>query len=162
MAITDQDLRSEQSRHINLRTRISIWVIVIGLANFLAYAVAYDVIGGEAVHGYVGKKTVDGKIVERHYFLVESGDAKETSRAVWIYSAVHSTSIWVTVGAILLAMLTLAKDRIISSMRSTIIRGRTFITIVATIVTLVCVLMTLRFTLVLIRSVNNPVEIPGP
>ena len=65
-------------------------------------------------------------------------------------------------GAVLLAMLTLAKDRIVSSMRSAIIRGRTFITIVAAIITVACVLMTVRFTLVLIDLVNNPVTSVGP
>ena len=35
------------------RTKVCIWLIVLGLANFMAYAVAYDVIDGEAVHGDV-------------------------------------------------------------------------------------------------------------
>ncbi len=162
------DLRSERSRAITLRTRICIWVIAVGLANFLGYAVAYTVIDGEAVHGYVRTVTTpDGKVV-REYYLWDSMRTsptpepdsraykfRRTSRGVWIYSAIHSTSIWITVGAVLLAMLTLAKDRIVSSMRSTIIRGRTFITIVATLVTVICVWLTIRFTLVLIRQVTG-------
>jgi hypothetical protein len=155
------DFRSEVSHAMTRRTRICIWVIIIGLANFLAYAVAYDAVGGEAVHGGVRAERIDGKLV-RHYFLAESGDLTETSRRVWIYSAIHSTSIWVTVGGILLAMLTLAKDRIVSSMRSTIIRGRTFITMVATVVTLISLLVTAWFLIYMLQHLFWPVPAGAP
>ena len=180
---TTDDLRSEQSHAITFRTRVSIWVIALGLVNFLAFAVTYLIIDGEAVHGEVRLvEGPDGSEV-REYYLWDSMRSpppmppsttrptgidrrtfkyQQTSRAVWIYSGIHATSIWVTVGAVLLAMLTLAKDRIVSSMRSAIIRGRTFITIVAAIITVACVLMTVRFTLVLIDLVNNPVTSVGP
>jgi hypothetical protein len=42
-------------------------------------------------------------------------------------------------------MLTLAKERIISSMRSAIVRGRTLMTILATIITIFVILMTILF-----------------
>ena len=147
-------------RHMDRRTRVCLWVIVLGLANFLAYTIAYELIGGEAIHGGVRLEQTDGGPV-RHYYLTDVGARTEVSRCVWIYSAVHSTSIWATMGAVLLAMLTLAKDRIVASMRSSIVRGRTFFTIVATIVTLIMVVLTVRFVLRLVREVAWP-ALMGP
>jgi hypothetical protein len=121
------------------RTRICIWVILLGLANFLAYTLIYMFIGGEAVNGQV--RRVDGQL---RYYL-QSGH--EVSRAVYIYSGIHSTSVWLTVAAVMLAMLTLAKERIVSSMSRSIVRGRTLITILATVITLVTVLITVWFVL---------------
>ena len=103
------------------RTRICIWIILLGLGNFLAYVILYWFFWGEAVHGRV--EIHDGTML---YFLQSR---QPVSRGVFIYSGVHSISIAPTVGAIMLAMLTLAKERITSSMRSTIVRGRTMITI---------------------------------
>ena len=137
------------------RTRICLLIIVLGLTNFLAYAVVYISIDGDAMNGYVRYDMVDGRKV-LHYYLVKHGISDEVSRDVWIYSAVHSISIWITVGAVLLSMLTLAKDRIISSMRSSIVRGRTFITILATVVTLISLAVTIWFLLYMIRHLVNP------
>ena len=141
------------------RTRICILIIVIGLANFLAYAVVYMSVGGDAMNGFVRALTADGR-TDLHYYLVRHGEDFEVSRGVWIYSAVHSISIWVTVGAVLLSMLTLARDRIISSMRSGIVRGRTFITILATVVTLISVVITIWFLLHMIRQLTAPAAGP--
>lgn len=137
------------------RTRICILIIVIGLVNFLAYTVMYMSVGGDAMNGYVQAKVIDGQRV-LHYYLVKHGTDVEVSRGVWIYSAVHSISIWITVGAVLLSMLTLAKDRIISSMHSSIVRGRTFITILATVVTLISVVITVWFLTYMIRHLASP------
>jgi len=132
------------------QTKICIWIILIGLGNFLIYAILYMFIGpGEAATGYL-EKFPNGEI---HYIL-QSGH--EVSRGVYIYSGIHSVSIWPTVGAVLLAMLTLAKERIASSMRSTIVRGRTLITILATIITLIIVVFTIWFALHFIRSFSRP------
>ena len=130
------------------RTRICIWTILIGLANFLAYVIIYWHIWGEAVNGHV--QDVDGQLI---YFL-QSG--REVSRAVFLYSGIHSISIAPTVGAIMLAMLTLAKERIASSMRSAIVRGRTFITILATIITMIVVVWTIWFILQFTSNLANP------
>ncbi len=137
------------------RTRICLLIIVLGLTNFLAYAVVYMSIDGDAMNGYVRSAVVDGREVP-HYYLVKHGTPAEVSRGTWIYSAVHSISIWITVGAVLLSMLTLAKDRIISSMHSSIVRGRTFITILATVVTLISLAVTMWFLLYMIRHLVNP------
>ena len=132
---------------MNRRTKVCIWIIIVGLANFLASPVVYDYRGGAADNGDVRAEGSAGGPAALHYYLVDSGRETPVGRGVWIYSAVHSISIWITMGAVLLAMLTLAKDRIVSSMRSSIVRGRTFITILATIVTLISVLLTVRFAL---------------
>jgi hypothetical protein len=134
------------------RTRICIWVIVLGLGNFLAYTVVYVFINGEAVNGWV--ELQDG---HRHHYL-QSGT--RVSRDVFVYSGIHSISIWVTVAAVMLAMLTLAKDRIISSMHRTVVRGRTFITILATIITLTTALATVYFILIFVRAVAKPKTLP--
>jgi len=119
------------------RTRICIWIIMIGLANFLAYVILYWFFWGEAVNG-----RVEARGDELRYFL-QSG--QEVSRGVFLYSGIHSISIAPTVGAIMLAMLTLAKDRVISSMRRTIVRGRTMITVLALAITVIVLLWTMVF-----------------
>lgn len=134
------------------RTRICIWVIVLGLLNFLAYTVLYVFINGEAVNGWV-----DAYNGQWHYYL-QSGS--EVSRGVFLYSGIHSISIWLTVAAVMLAMLTLAKDRIVSSMHSTVVRGRTFITILATVITLTTAMATVYFILIFARKLTQPKAIP--
>jgi len=138
------------------RTRICIWIILIGLANFLAYVILYWFIWGEAVNG-----RVEAHGEELRYFL-QSG--QEVSRGVFLYSGIHSISIAPTVGAIMLAMLTLAKDRVISSMRRTIVRGRTLITILATIITMIVAVWTIWFVLQFSDrlSTPRPAKLPAP
>ena len=133
------------------RTKICIWIIMLGLANFLVYVLLYTYIWGEAVNGQV---VVDE--AGRHSYFLQSG--QEVSRWVFIYSGIHSISIWPTVAAVMLAMLTLAKERIVSSMRRTILRGRTFITVLAVIICLTTVILTLRFTREFVDVIKNPVQ----
>ena len=135
------------------RTKICIWIILVGLANFLVYTILYMFIGpGEAVNGHL--EIVRG---ETRYIL-QSGH--EVSRGLYVYSGIHSISVWPTVGAVVLAMLTLAKDRIISSMHSTVVRGRTLITILATVITMIVLVMTIWFTLQFCRSFARPHVLP--
>ena len=126
------------------RTRICIWIILIGLGNFLAYSVIYMFIGGEAVSGAIRD---DGRGGHEYFLKGPSQDDIRVSRGVYIYSGIHSISIWVTVGAVMLAMLTLARERIVSSMRSAIVRGRTLITVLATVITLTTAVLAIWFTL---------------
>jgi hypothetical protein len=130
------------------RTKICISIILLGLANFLAYVVLYWFFWGEAVNGHV--EVIAG---QQRYFL-QSG--REVSRGVFTYSGVHSISIAPTVGAIMLSMLTLAKERIASSMRSAIIRGRTLITVLATVITMIVVLWTAWFILQFSSHLGSP------
>ena len=134
---------------MDFRTRVCIWVIMVGLANFMVYTVLYVFIGGEAVNGYVNQNA-DGSL----WYELQSEEV--VSRGVYIFSGIHSITIWPTVGAILLAMLTLAKDRIVSSMRSSIVRGRTMITILATIITLIILVMTFWFILHFANRLTYP------
>jgi hypothetical protein len=141
------------SSALDVRSRICIWIIMIGLANFLAYSLTYAFFGGGAVYGSVHRAAKD-KLIYR----LDSGVT--VSRGVFIYSGIHSISIWPTVGAIMLAMLTLAKERIVSSMRSSIVRGRTLITILATVVTLISVSVTAWFLIHMIHQLTHHVH-PG-
>lgn len=134
------------------RTRICILLILLGLANFMGYVILYWFFWGEAVNGYV---QTDG---ESYRYFLQSG--REVSKTVFIYSGIHSVSIAPTVGMIMLAMLTLAKERVISSMRSTIVRGRTMITILATIITMIVVIWTVWFILQFSDRLNNPRPAP--
>jgi hypothetical protein len=130
------------------RTKICIWIILIGLANFLAYTILYTFIGGEAVNGWVER--ING---QEYYFLQSQ---KQVSAGVFVYSGIHSISVWVTVAGVMLAMLTLARERIASSMRSTIVRGRTLITVLATIITLSTAIITIWFILQFASRLSAP------
>ncbi|KKL13861.1 hypothetical protein LCGC14_2521530 [marine sediment metagenome] len=141
--------------HVTFRTKVCLWIIVLGLANFLAYSVAYFALPGEAIHGGVRvEETPAGP--RKHYYLLDQGSRLRVSRAKWIYSATHSTSIPITVGAVLLAMLTLAKDRILSSMRSSVVRGRTFITLLAVMVTVSSIVWMSWFLYTIITQLREP------
>ena len=138
---------------LDRRSSICIYVIAIGLANFLVYTIAYLIIGGEAIHGQI--VSVDG---QTQYLL--AGRAEPVSRCVFIYSAIHSTSIWPTFGAVMLAMLTLAKDRIVESMHSALVRGRAIITLIAVLITIIAILLTFMFTRRFVRQMRyGPQEI---
>ena len=135
------------------RTKICIWIILIGLGNFLAYSLIYMFIGGEAVSGPI--HDAGGG---RHVYCLKGPSQQDVpvSKAVYVYSGIHSISIWVTVGAVMLAMLTLAKERIVSSMRSTVVRGRTLITILATVITLTTAVIAIWFTLQFASRLAGP------
>ena len=148
--------KSPRLPQMDRRSRVCLWIILAGLANFLVYVILYWFFWGEAVNGHV----------ERHgqqlrYFL-QSG--QEVSRGVFIYSGIHSISIAPTVGAIMLAMLTLAKERVVASMRRTIVRGRTMITILATVITLIVAVWTIWFVLQFSDRLRHPwpIQPPGP
>lgn len=122
---------------------------MVGLANFMVFTVLYVFIGGDAINGFVNQ-AADGSLT------YELQPDRFVSRGLFIYSGIHSITIWPTVGAVLLAMLTLAKDRIVSSMRSSIVRGRTLITILATVITLIILVMTFWFILHFTERLAHP------
>ncbi len=130
------------------QTRICVWIIMIGLANFIAFVIGYWSLWGEALNG-----RVEAHGSEVLYFLHTD---KPVGLAGFIYSGIHSISIWITVGAVMLAMLTLAKERITSSMRVTIVRGRTLITILATIITLTVTIVTIVTIVHFIHKLRHP------
>ncbi len=131
------ELPQKDARHQIRQTRICLLIIIIGLLNFLAYGIGYWILWGEALHGdHV--LLPDGTTA---YLL--NPHSKEVSRGEFIYSGIHSLSIYITVGAVMLAMLTLAKERIVSSAARTILRGRTWLTVTATIITVSMVISTI-------------------
>lgn len=127
----DTDIASPPPK-MDIRTRVCLWIILIGMANFLAYTISYSILWGEAIHGQVKVDPATKKIV---YFL-QSGNqlGRQVSRGEFIYSGIHSISIWPTVMAVVLATLTLAKDRISDSLAEAMVRGRTLVTILAVII----------------------------
>jgi hypothetical protein len=138
---------------VDRKTKICIWVILIGLANFVAYCGLYVYFYGEAVNG-----RIEAAAGRQRYFL-QSG--REVSRAAFIYSGVHSISIWPTVAAIMLAMLTLAKDRITASMPAQRARARAMMTVMAVVIALVAALLTFEFTRTFLRRFEEATP-PAP
>ena len=132
------------------RTRICVWIILIGLGNFLAYVIVYTIIYGEAVNGTIWIEP-DG----RHTYALQSG-REFSSRWVFLLSGVHSISIWPTVAAIMLAMLTLAKDRITSMSHSTVERGRTLMTTLAVLIAICTAVLTALFTRQFLHTLDHP------
>jgi len=135
------------------KTKICIWIILIGLVNFLAYTILYMFLGGEAVNGWV-------EVGAGGQLLYRLTDGRLVSRAEFLISGIYSISIWPTVGAILLAMLTLAKDHIVVSMEASIVRGRTFITVLATIIAFTLAVITIWFILKFTHKLMYPIAPP--
>ena len=128
------------------RNRILLWIIILGLANFVSFTVMYWYLQGDAKNGAV----IDGQYYLRGHFLHEPGGrmSDDVSRATWIYSYVHSISIWPTVGAVLIAMFILARPHIIATMKTDArMTGSTFVTVCITIVALLSGVSTLYFIL---------------
>ncbi|MBN1553426.1 MAG: hypothetical protein JXA11_01680 [Phycisphaerae bacterium] len=140
---------------MDLRTKICLWVIVIGMANFLAYTIGYTVVGGESVRGKVYEDRAGG---ERTYEL-DNGQA--VGRGVFIYMGVHSIVLWISVAAVMLAMLTLAKDRIADSMQSAAVRGRTFCTVLAVVIGVFTGGMIFQFIHTFVDHFQHPIVRPA-
>ena len=134
------------------RTRICSWIILIGLGNFLAYSIVYWLIGGEAFNGHTAKD-----FAGLHYYL-QTG--KEVGPWVFLYSGIHSISIWPTVAAIMLSMLTLAKDRIVFSANTKAARSRLMVTLLAVLIGLATAMMTVIFVHQFSGRLANPLP-PG-
>lgn len=141
---------------MELKTKICLLLILIGLGNLFAYTVAYSVVGGESVQG---KIEID-PAGEKHYIL-DKGD--EVSRSMFIYIGIHSISVWVAIGAIMLSMLTLAKDNIADSLKSAAMRGRTLCTVLAVLIGICMGVQTFRFIDQFAEHFKHPtVEKPAP
>jgi hypothetical protein len=142
------------------RNRLLIWIIFLGLANFVSYTVMYWYIGGDAKNGWIDR---DGVCWVRghhlHHYAGEGeagnefGKARRVAPAVWIYSYVHSISIWPTIAAVLVSMFILARPHIIATMKQdAVIRGTAFVTVGITVVVLVTGASTLYFVLDFVRD----------
>jgi hypothetical protein len=138
------------------RNRICIWLIFAGLLNFLAYTIVYAELGGDAKNGWKDV-TIDAATGQkqdiyyiRGHFIRQgpTGSAKGVSQWVWIYSYIHSISLWPTQAMMVICMLILARPHIIATMQeSNLIRGPTFIAVVMTITTVLCSAITVWFTI---------------
>lgn len=133
------------------RAKLCIWLIFIGLLNFLSYTVVYAYIKGDAANGRIA----DGRYyIGGHYMLAE-GREQEVSKAVWIYSYAHSISIWPTIAMILLAMLALAQPLIIAAGSDSRVSGAKLVGVIATLIVVLMGIFTTFFTIDFIRSLMN-------
>jgi hypothetical protein len=125
------------------RNKICVWIIAIGTLNFLIYTVIYAALGGDAHNGEVKLlETGDGKeepayFVRGHFIRSLDGKEARVSRGVWIYSYVHSMSVFVTSAAMIVSMLVLARPHILATMRDGWVGGQTFVTALTTVVILI-------------------------
>ena len=118
-------------------------IITLGMLNFLVFTVFYAALGGDAHNG--GRRMVqldDGGLrsaffVRGHHISSLTGRQREVSATLWIYSYVHSISVLLTSGAMIISMLVLARPHIIATMRDGTIAGQTFVTVFGTVVVLI-------------------------
>lgn len=125
------------------RNQWCIAIIGLGLLNYLAYTLTYAALGGDA---HNGRRSIavqpDGShaskyFVRGHFIHSISGEEREVSRAAWIYSYVHSISVPITSGALIISMLILARPHIIATMRGGFIGGETIVAAFGTVVLLI-------------------------
>ncbi len=140
------------------RNALCIWVIVIGMLNFLVYTVSYAALGGDAHNGERrlapnGAGQVEAKYYVRgHFIRYEQGRELEVSAAAWIYSYAHSISVPVTSAAMIISMLVLARPHIIATMRNSWLSGQTFVVVFGVTVIGVSAVVTLLLTYSLIAE----------
>lgn len=134
------------------RNRLCLRIIYIGLLNFLLYTVVYAALGGDAHNGERRRITApDGTaryayFVRGHFIRDLEGQEREVNATLWIYSYLHSISVFVTSAAMIISMLVLARPHIIATMRDGWINGRTFLVAFGTIVVLVTATAVFVFT----------------
>ncbi len=125
------------------RNRICIRIIAVGMLNFLVYTIFYAALGGDAHNGERRAVQQEGRgqrsayFVRGHHISSLTGREREVSAALWIYSYVHSISVLLTSGAMVISMLVLARPHIIATMRDGAIAGQTFVTVFGTVVVLI-------------------------
>ena len=125
------------------RNKICIAVIAIGALNILVYTVVYAALGGDAHNGEARLvEQADGTAqvvyyVRGHFIRSLDGQEAEVSRRTWIYSYLHSMSVFVTSAAIIISMLVLARPHILATMRDGWVSGQAFVTAFATIVVVI-------------------------
>ncbi|MBN1343962.1 MAG: hypothetical protein JXQ73_14860 [Phycisphaerae bacterium] len=134
------------------RNRLLIWIIGLGIANFIAYAVCYSYLGGDAHNGEIREGTY---YVRGHFLHGTSGAERPVSRGLWIYSYIHSISIWPSIAAVLICNMVLARPHIIATMKEGLISGGTFVTVVITLVSFLALVATVSFTLDFVRALTQ-------
>lgn len=126
--------------------------MILGLSNFILYAVVYAIIGGDAPNGYIDHSD-NGPIyyVRGHFVHRAVGYEQDVPRWVWMYSYIHSISIWPSIAAVLLAMLVLARPHILATYQNGIMSAPTLVTVLATVIVLVTSAIMLMFVVDFIR-----------
>jgi hypothetical protein len=125
------------------RNKICIGIIAIGALNFLVYTVVYAALGGDAHNGEARLvEQADGTAqvvycVRGHFIRTLAGQEAEVARHVWVYSYLHSMSVFVTSAAMIISMLILARPHILATMRDGWVSGQAFVTAFATIVVVI-------------------------
>lgn len=146
---------------IRRRNRWCLRVILFGALNFLLYTVVYASIGGDAHNGYVRHdRRLDGTmhksyVIRGHFIRSPNGQDRDVSRSMWIYSYLHSISVWVTSAAMIISMLVLARPHIIATMRHGWISGQTFIVAFGTLIVLVAGAAVFTFTWDFVAQLNG-------
>ena len=114
---------------------------MFGMVNFLTYTVMYGYLGGDALNGGHGRFTdaggteQTGYYISGHFLHGSRGQSTGVPRWVWIYSYLHSTSIWPTAGVMMISMIVLARPHIIATMsESNWIQGPTFVAVSITLI----------------------------
>lgn len=134
------------------RNRMCLRVIFVGLLNLLVYTLVYAAVGGDAHNGERRTLTQpDGStrsafFVRGHFIRNPDGMEREVARSVWIYSYVHSISVWMTTAGMVISMLVLARPHILATMRDGWISGQTFVVAFGTIVILATLAAVILFT----------------
>jgi hypothetical protein len=132
------------------RNRLCVWLISIGLANFIVYATVYATIGGDATNGGIRE---DGTCYVRgHHVHRVLGYEQDVPRWVWIYSYIHSISIWPSIAAVLLAMLVLARPHIMATYHQGLIQGATLVTVMATVIVFVTSIIMIWFIVAFVST----------
>lgn len=152
------------------RNRICIWLIFIGLINFLAYTIVYAELGGDARNGGVEvRRNLDGTpvldeqgtplrvyYIKGHFIRGPAGERSDVARWTWIYSYLHSISIWPTQGILMICMLILAQPHVIATMREdSWMKGTTFISVAITLVAVVYTAMSIWFFLGFVQEIRS-------
>jgi hypothetical protein len=147
---------------MNRRTRniLCLWIIFIGLANFVGYTVMYGYIGGDAKNGEVRdqKFYVRGHFIHaNHVSSYPNGtdNESEVSKRMWIYSYIHSITILPTAAAIIICTLLLARPHIIATMREGFVSGQTLVTVFITVLVLIVGAATAWFVLDFIHTLSK-------
>ncbi len=128
-----------------------IWIIALGVANFIAYTVSYSFIGGDAHNGEIREGV---HYVRGHFLHGPTGAERSVSRGLWIYSYIHSISIWPSIAAVLVCNMILARPHIIATMKEGLVSGGTFVTVVITLLSFLALVATVLFTLDFIRALS--------
>ncbi len=139
------------------RNKLLVWIIFVGLLNFGVYTFFYWYFQGDARNGFL--RVENGQV---HYYLrghfIHTPDGRASapvSRAVWIYSFVHSISIWPTIAAVLVSMFILARPHIIATIKSdSLIAGRTLVNACMAIVIAFSLISSALFVLNLIQALR--------